>query len=88
MADGVVEYSVTIHRSELIPGGMGARVGVSDDHPGRVFVVIPGEHPDYGTPHCPCGCAMNWSDNHHRWRCPHCDGSEQMPQQTIAKGPT
>jgi hypothetical protein len=37
---------VTIHRSELIPGGRGARIGYSDDHPDKVFLVIPEDRPD------------------------------------------
>jgi len=32
---------ITIHRSELVPGGMGARFGYSDDFPDRVFLIIP-----------------------------------------------
>lgn len=37
----VVEHTITMHRSELIPGGNGARIGYSDDHPGKQFLIIP-----------------------------------------------
>lgn len=34
-------YEITIHRSELIPGGNGARIGYSGDFPGKQFLFIP-----------------------------------------------
>lgn len=37
----VVTCEFTIHRSELIPGGNGARIGFSDDFPGKQFLIIP-----------------------------------------------
>lgn len=41
--------SITVHRSEPIPGGQGARLGYSDDHPDRQFLVIPDGPPQlYG----------------------------------------
>jgi hypothetical protein len=36
-------YEFTIHRSELIPGGNGARIGFSDDFPGKQFLIVPQE---------------------------------------------
>lgn len=39
--DDFVEYEITIHRSELIPGAEGARVGYSDDFPGKKFLILP-----------------------------------------------
>jgi hypothetical protein len=43
------EASITVHRSELVPGGHGARIGYSDDHPDRQFLVIPDGPPQlYG----------------------------------------
>ena len=36
-----IAYSITIHRSELIPGGNGAIIGLSDDFPDRQFLVVP-----------------------------------------------
>ena len=35
------EYTITLHRTELIPGGMGARLGRSDDFPDRQFLILP-----------------------------------------------
>lgn len=37
----VHEIEITLHRTELIPGGGGARVGFSDDFPGKQFLIIP-----------------------------------------------
>lgn len=37
----IIEGEIIVHRSELIPGGNGARIGTSDDHPGLQFLVIP-----------------------------------------------
>lgn len=48
----VVTYEGILHRTELIPGGNGARIGYSNDFPGRQFLIIPkrdGEpYPDNG----------------------------------------
>jgi hypothetical protein len=35
------EFTFTIHRSDLIPGGNRARIGFSDDFPDRQFLLIP-----------------------------------------------
>ena len=37
----VFGYSITVHRSELLPGGRGALIGYSDDYPDHQFLVIP-----------------------------------------------
>jgi hypothetical protein len=37
----VASFDITIHRSELIPGGNGARIGYCNDLPGRVFLIVP-----------------------------------------------
>jgi hypothetical protein len=34
-------YEIRVHRTELIPGGNGALLGFSDDHPDRQFLIIP-----------------------------------------------
>jgi len=36
-----VTYEITLHRTELIPGGNGARIGWSDDYPDKQFLIIP-----------------------------------------------
>jgi hypothetical protein len=41
MSEEIITHTITIHRSELIPGGGGARIGYSDDYPDRQFLVIP-----------------------------------------------
>jgi hypothetical protein len=44
------QFDITIHRSQLIPGGHGARIGFSDDFPDRQFLIIP-ERPDDAVEH-------------------------------------
>jgi hypothetical protein len=34
-------FDITLHRTELVPGGNGIRLGYSDNHPGRQFLIIP-----------------------------------------------
>ena len=41
MSDDTETYTITIHRSEFIPGGNGARIGYSDDHPDLMLLFIP-----------------------------------------------
>ncbi len=39
--DHIESYEFTINRSELVPGGRGARLGFSDEFPDRQFLIIP-----------------------------------------------
>jgi hypothetical protein len=41
VSEDVVTYEITLHRTELIPGGNGARIGWSDDYPDKQFLIIP-----------------------------------------------
>ena len=41
MSDDVEAFTFTINRSELIPGGHGARIGFSDEFPDRQFLIVP-----------------------------------------------
>ncbi|WP_155726900.1 hypothetical protein [Mycobacterium avium] len=47
-AADTITYELTVHRSELIPGGNGARIGTSDDHPGLQFLIIHKEEDPVG----------------------------------------
>lgn len=40
-----IKYTITLHRTQLIPGGMGALIGFSDDYPDRQFLCMPPEQP-------------------------------------------
>lgn len=43
--DDVVSFTIRMDRSELIPGGNGARIAYSNAFPSKQFLIIP-EQPD------------------------------------------